>query len=79
MKEKVCKTSAKTAFNNVIQSDLAEKLENELEQSVAHASKFVCGFVKHCMLIFPELHVELSNLNRYLSEAKHWLLKTLAL
>jgi len=37
VKERACKT-AETASNNVIQTDLAEKLEKELEQSVAHSS-----------------------------------------
>ena len=37
IKERACNT-AKTASNNVIQTDLAEKLEKELKQSVAHLS-----------------------------------------
>ena len=43
-KERACKT-AETSSNNVIQTDLAEKLENELKQSVAHTSNIAGGFV----------------------------------
>mmetsp|Transcript_2837 Transcript_2837/g.5150 ORF Transcript_2837/g.5150 Transcript_2837/m.5150 type:complete len:472 (-) Transcript_2837:1596-3011(-) len=48
VKERACKT-AETASNNVIQTDLAEKLEKELEQSVAHSSNIAGGFVDRVM------------------------------
>lgn len=48
-KEKACKT-AETISSNVIQTDMANMLEKELEQSVAHLPNTAGGFVDKVMI-----------------------------